>query len=78
MMNKLVFLVSDVKDRELFIHVDDEINFVEIPVSLEQARDLWNYNLIDDCSMAVKRLALCDWDWDGLQRFYADLEEKMH
>ena len=45
------------------------------PVPIERAKELWNRGSVGNCNLSFRRLAtLANWDWDELERQYAEMD----
>lgn len=45
-------------------------------VSLDNAKIFWNDGKVTDCSLSFQRLANLDFDFDELDKAYAEMEEQ--
>ena len=43
-------------------------------LTLAAVKTLWNDGMIEDCSISLRSLANCDWDFDALDKYYAEFD----
>ena len=43
-------------------------------VSLSVVKDLWETGSIADYNLSLRSLANCDWNWEHLERYYAEMD----
>ena len=59
-------LYADSRKRE--ITADDK------PVSIDEARKIFESGQMTDCTLSVHSLARLGWDWDALDAYYREMD----